>query len=152
MSDAAPDAALHDARLALICESYQRLTGKPLLDAPFDAQALWDAPRAIVAHGTEEDPVFFYGNRSALQLFRMSFTEFSRLPSRLSAEPLVREERARLLARVTKRGYVDDYCGMRIAKDGTRFMITNATVWNLIDSNGFCHGQAATFTTPSAED
>lgn len=139
---------LSDARLALICESYQRMTGRPLLEAPFDEQALWDAPRAIVAHGTEDDPVFFYGNELALRLFGMSDAEFTRLPSRLSAEPLARDERARLLARVTKQGYVDDYCGMRIAKDGTRFMISNATVWNLIDSNGIYHGQAATFTIP----
>ena len=65
--------------------------------------AMWNAPRAIVAHGTEDDPVFFYGNRLALQLFKMSFDEFTRLPSRFSAEPLAREERSKLLQRVTGR-------------------------------------------------
>lgn len=132
--------------LELICQSFERLTGKPLLEVPFDEQALWNAPRAIVAHGAEDDPVFFYGNRLALQLFGMSFDEFTRLPSRLSAEPLARDERARLLARVTESGFVDDYCGMRIAKDGTRFLISNATVWNLVDAAGNYRGQAATFT------
>ncbi len=136
---------LPELRLKLICDSYQRLTGRPLLEVPFDEQALWNAPRAIVAHGTEDDPVFFYGNRLALQRFGMSLAEFTRLPSRLSAEPLARDERARLLARVTEKGYVDDYCGMRIAKDGTRFMISNATVWNLVDEAGNYCGQAATF-------
>lgn len=143
--DAPPNAAINDARLALIAESYQRLTGKMLLEAS-DPQAMWSAPCAIVAHGTEADPVFFYGNRTALQLFEMSFSKFVCLPSRLSAEPLAQEERLRILARVTNLGFVDDYSGMRISGNNRRFMITNATVWNLVDAAGVYHGQAATFT------
>jgi hypothetical protein len=112
-------------------------------------EALWNAPRAIVAHGTEDDPVFFYGNRQALQLFEMSFDEFARLPSRLYAEPLAREERARLLEKVTLQGYVDDYSGMRIARSGKRFMIADGTVWNLRDEAGVHHGQAAVFVARS---
>ena len=108
-------------------------------------EAIWNAPRAIVAHGTEDDPVFFYGNRLALQLFEMSFDEFALLPSRFSAEPLAREERARLLEQVTGQGYVDGYSGMRIAKSGRRFMIADGTVWNLIDEKGLHQGQAAVF-------
>jgi hypothetical protein len=107
--------------------------------------ALWNAPRAIVAHGTEDDPVFFYGNRLALQLFEMSFDEFTRLPSRFSAEPLAREERSKLLERVTRQGYADNYSGMRIASSGKRFMIEDGTVWNLADEQGDYHGQAAVF-------
>jgi len=89
--------------------------------------------------------VFFYGNRLALQLFEMSFDEFARLPSRLSAEPLAREERALLLDRVSRQGYVDGYSGMRIAKSGKRFMIADGTVWNLADEQGKHQGQAAVF-------
>ena len=107
--------------------------------------ALWNAPRAVVAHGTEDDPVFFYGNRLALQLFEMSFDEFTRLPSRYSAELLAREERAKLLERVTRQGYADNYSGMRIASSGKRFMIEDGTVWNLIDEQGKHQGQAAVF-------
>lgn len=144
MSGGDKPAASGDARLALIAESYQQLTGKQLLEA-FDPQAMWSAPCAIVAHGTEDDPVFFYGNQAALRVFGMSFAEFTSLPSHLSAEPLERQARARLLERVTTEGFVDDYSGMRIAGNGNRFMITDATVWNLIDAAGVQHGQAATF-------
>lgn len=136
-SDIPPDAS--DPRLALIADSYLRLTGKPL-PAP-----LWDAPCAIVAHGTEEDPVFFYGNKLALHWFEMSFDDFVRLPSRLSAEPMKQLARAALLQKVAQQGYVDNYCGMRISGSGRHFMITNATIWNLLDANGVCHGQAAAF-------
>jgi hypothetical protein len=139
-----------DGRLRLIVSSYQRLTGKPLIDnVPTDIAALraavWNAPRAIVAHGTEDDPVFFYSNRLALQMFEMSFEEFTRLPSRLSAEPLAQEARVKLLDKVTQQGYVDNYSGMRITKSGERFMITDTTVWNLIDEGGEHRGQAAVF-------
>lgn len=143
--DSPPNAALNDARLALIAKSYQRLTGKMLLEA-FDPEVMWNAPCAIVAHGTEDDPVFFYGNRLALQQFGMSFAEFTSLPSRLSAEPLEQQARAILLERVTRLGFVDDYSGMRISGNNKRFMIRDATVWNLIDAAGVHHGQAATFT------
>lgn len=148
--DALPSAALSDKRIRLIAASYQRLTGKPLVeDAPDDSAALgialWQAPRAIVAHGTEPDPVFFYGNRLALQLFEMDFAAFTRLPSRHSAESLEQAARARLLERVAQQGYVEDYSGVRIASSGTRFMISDATVWNLVDEDGICRGQAAAF-------
>jgi len=139
-----------DERLRLIVTSYQRLTGKPLIaDVPPDAAglrlAVWNAPRAIVAHGTEDDPIFFYGNRLALQLFEMSFDEFRRLPSRLSAEPLAQDARVKLLEKVTRQGYVDGYSGMRIARSGRRFLITDTTVWNIVDERGVLHGQAAAF-------
>ena len=137
-----------DERLRLIVESYQRLTGKPLLDQPLLhplRQALWHAPVAIVAHGTEADPIFFYGNRLALQSFEMTFEEFTRLPSRLSAEPLAQEAREKLLEQVAQQGFIDGYVGMRIAKSGRRFTIEQTTVWNLVDEVGGYHGQAAVF-------
>ena len=129
-------------RLALIAESFQRLTGQKLIDSDGD---LWTAPRAILAHGTEPDPVFFYGNALALSLFEMTPEQFAQLPSRLSAEPVHRDERARLLDRVTRDGYIDDYAGIRVSATGRHFRIEQAVVWNLIDAEGTIHGQAATF-------
>lgn len=139
--------ATDPSRVRLIVESYARLTGRQMPLAPADdlATALWLAPAAIVAHGTEADPVFFYGNRLALELFEMDFAAFTRLPSRFSAEPLLREERARLLARVARDGFIDDYSGVRIAASARRFRIERATVWNLVDAAGLRHGQAAMF-------
>lgn len=134
------------SRLPLIAESFRRLTGRPLLaDGATDPESLWAAPLAIVAHGTEADPVFFFGNRLALELFAMTPEAFAVMPSRLSAEEGQREERAQFMARVTQDGLVDDYAGVRIAADGRRFQIRNAAVWNLIDEAGHPHGQAAAF-------
>lgn len=145
------------ARLRLIAESYQRLTGKPLLaDIPAADEALraslWRAPFAIVAHGTEADPIFFYGNQYALHSFEMDFDEFVRLPSRLSAEPVNQEAREQSLRKVAERGFIDGYSGMRIARSGRRFMISECTIWNLTDAAGVQHGQAAIFVEQQAKE
>ena len=64
---------------------------------------------------------------------------------RLSAEPVHRDERARLMAEVSRNGYIANYGGIRISKNGIRFRIENAIVWNLLDSAGELCGQAAMF-------
>jgi hypothetical protein len=134
-------------KIELIATSYQRLTGRALVDTPGEpVPELWSAERAIVAHGTEADPVFFFGNATALRLFEMTFEEFTRLPSRLSAEPILRDERQRLLDRVSRYGIIHDYAGVRISASGRRFRILNAEVWNLTDEDGRAAGQAAAFS------
>ena len=133
-------------RLHLISDSYFRLTGKTLIAAGSNpADALWDLPQIVLAHGTENDPLFFYGNRMALKLFELTPEQIIGMPSRLSAEPLLREARETLLQRVAQRGFIDDYEGIRISSTGKRFRIKQATVWNLTDAGGLLHGQAATF-------
>jgi len=143
--DMPPFDAAQRARISLIAESYQRLLGRPLVEGPDLVPALWSASGAIVAHGTEADPIFFFGNQTALRLFEMPFEDFTRLPSRLSAEPLLREERAALLERVSRDCFISDYAGTRISAKGARFRIERAVVWNLIDSTGMVQGQAAAF-------
>jgi hypothetical protein len=135
----------------LLLGSHLRIVGRPLLrDGPSaaeQARALYEAPFVVLSHGAGPDPLFAYGNLSAQRLFEMSWQELTRMPSRLSAEPVARAERARLLATVAARGYVDDYRGVRIAKSGRRFAIEGAVVWSLVDAAGVLRGQAATFET-----
>jgi len=133
-------------RIALIADSYRRLLGRDLVASAQDVvAALWEAPQAILAHGIEPDPIFFFGNRAALRAFECDSQGFTAMPSRLSAEAPLREERQALLNRVTREGFIDDYAGIRISATGRRFPIAGATVWNLIDESGTRHGQAATF-------
>jgi hypothetical protein len=128
-----------------LCWSYQHWTGLALVEGNMHeaVDILYHAPFAVVSHGVEADPIFNYANDRAMQLFRMSWDEITSLPSRLSAEAMLRSERANFLARVAKNGYVCDYSGIRIASDGKRFEIKNATVWNVVNSQGVCYGQAA---------
>ena len=142
-------ASIDDALLArhsrILCDSYRHWTGQPLIDAALDKQAqqLYQASFAVASHDAQADPLFNYANAQAQHLFGMCWDEIIGLPSRYSAEPVLREERASLLERVERNGFVDDYCGVRIGKDGSRFMIRNATVWNLLDEKGAYYGQAA---------
>ena len=112
-----------------------------------DARALFEAPFVVVSHGTEVDPILNYGNRTALELWEMDVDTLLQTPSRLTAEPVHRDERAKLLQRTTRDGFVDDYSGIRITASGRRFLIGQAIVWNLIDEEGQYAGQAATFST-----
>ena len=133
----------------LLSSSYERWTGQQLLSSRFPPHALvtqlFHAPFALVSHGTEDDPIFNFGNQTALDLFGMSWEAFTQLPSRKSAEPVNREKRAHLMARVTKDGFINDYSGVRISAKGKRFLIEKATVWNLIDGQETYYGQAAVF-------
>jgi len=133
-----------------IARSLKHFTGRELLAGNFApaelAEKVFHAPFVLVAHGTEADPILNYGNAAALALWEMPWAELTRTPSRLTAEAPNRAERARLLAAVTARGFIDDYSGVRISKSGRRFRIAQATVWNLVSSNGKPCGQAAMFS------
>ncbi|HLT63663.1 MAG TPA: MEKHLA domain-containing protein [Pseudohongiella sp.] len=149
LPDACPELLIRHAsdKLALIADSYQRLTGRTLIEPGSDLVAtMWTLPQVVLAHGIEDDPIFFFGNRLALELFEVTPEQIIKMPSRLSAEAMLREEREALLERVTRDGYIDDYQGVRISSTGQRFLIKQATVWNLIDERGVKHGQAATFS------
>jgi len=145
----APDNDFLAGHVAQLCASYRHWTLRDLItpraDPATTARAVFEAPFALLSHGGGPDPVFDYGNRMALQLFEASWEELTSLPSRLSAEPEAREERARLLAEVASRGYIEDYSGVRVSRRGRRFRIARATVWNLLDNAGRPCGQAALF-------
>ena len=146
----APDNGYCLDHVRLLIASHRRLTGRDLIDPALAssqaAQYLYHAPFVVLSHDATADPRFTYANLAAQERFEMPWQEIVGLPSRLSAEPLVQAERARLLAQVAMTGYIDNYSGIRITKNGRRFCIRNATVWNLVDAADHLHGQAATFT------
>lgn len=133
-------------RLAVIAQSYARCTGRALVEPGAGGleQSMWAAPHAIVAHGTEDRPLFFYGNRVALELFELRAAGFIGLLSERSAEPAARDGRARMLAELERTGIVERYSGVRVAASGRRFTILDASVWDLRDGDQR-RGQAATF-------
>ena len=94
----------------LLADSYARLLGHPLVPQAMSAveatEWLYErAPFGVLAHNTDPDPVFIYGNKAAQRRFEYSWDEITRLPSRLSAEAPNREERQQFLARVQRLGY-----------------------------------------------
>lgn len=140
----------------IILESFERLLGRPLIprsqDPARDAAALWEAPFAVLSHGTEADPILNYANALALQLWEMPLAQLLAMPSRLTAEPMAREARDELMSQVLQTGFVTGYSGVRIAATGRRFRIENVTIWNLALADGSFAGQAAMFDTWSDVD
>jgi PAS domain S-box-containing protein len=131
---------------AVLTGSYARRLGEPLVPPGADAAWLYgQAPFAVLAHDGAADPRFIYANRAAQACFGYTQEEMVGLPSRLSAEMPERAERQRLLDAVARDGFTRGYRGLRIAKDGRRFWIEQAVVWQL-DRDGVIVGQAATFS------
>lgn len=149
LAEPGPENGFYSGHVRLLRDSLRRWTGSALIDpavADGDCgQWLFEAPFAVLSHGTGADPTFTYGNRAALRIFEMSWRDLLSLPSRLSAEPMDRAARAQLLEQVSKQGCIEDYSGIRIARTGERFLIERATVWNLLDRGGDYAGQAAMF-------
>jgi len=145
----APDNAYLEEYVLLLCESLKNLTGRDLISGNLTpgevAEKLFHAPFVVLSHNTDPDPLLTYANLAGLQLFAMTWDELIRTPSRFTAEAPVRDERASLLAQVSRQGYIDDYVGVRISGSGRRFRIEKATVWNLLGKDGQVVGQAATF-------
>ena len=92
----------------------------------------------------DPDPRFIYANKAAQACFEYGWDEIVSLPSRLSAEPVDREERQRLLDDVARHGFATGYSGWRIASPAAA-SIEDGVVWQLIDEDGAVRGQAATF-------
>ena len=139
-----------DQSARLILANHRRLFGGELVAIPEPSRAtetLFEAPRAVLsALGPfGSDHIFNYANRTALALFGYSWDELIGQPSSVSAEPVHRDERRRLLDQVGQHGFIENYAGIRISKTGRRFRIEKATVFNLLDDDGRYLGQAATF-------
>jgi|GEM_PF-196691 len=131
----------------LLLDNYHRCFGEDLIVRGADeAERLMVAPFVVLSHGVQEDPIFSYGNCCAQDLFEMDWSTLTKLPSRYSAEPLHRNERAALLEDVRRHGFSEKYHGIRVSASGKRFYIDSAKIWMLLDAEGEIVGQAATFS------
>jgi hypothetical protein len=130
--------------------SFHHWTGRQLIERAGSvheqAETLFSAPFVVVSHDGQDDPILNYGNRAALDLWEVTWEDLCRTPSRLTAEPIDRVERARMLVDAQIHGYISDYRGVRISKTGRRFFVEHALVWNVLNGDGKMVGQAATFS------
>lgn len=137
------------AQTELILRSYRRWLCRELI-LPTNhlyeqARALFDAPMVVAASDNAEEPRLVYGNREALELWQLTWDEFTRMPARQTAEPVAQAARDVFLDEVRKNGFISDYSGVRISSGGRRFWIKQATVWNLIGEQEQYLGQAVMF-------
>ncbi len=115
------------AHVNRLIASLRHWTGRNLLDVDSPsvehARELFHAPFVVLSHNEASDPILNYANLAGLRLFELSWDELTCLPSRCTAEPV-----------------------HQVSKTGRRFLIEQATVWNLFDESGATYGQAATFS------
>ncbi|EAZ89387.1 MEKHLA domain-containing protein [Crocosphaera chwakensis] len=142
-------------RTQLILSSFEHWLGRSLFehfgitevktDAIEVSQQLFEANFIVASHGTQTDPIFNYGNQKALDIWELTWEEFIQTPSRKTAEAIEQQERDRLLAETTEKGY-SRFSTIRITKTGKRFKINNGIVWNVIDNQQTYQGQAAVYS------
>lgn len=139
------EAVIHHSQRLL--HSFQHWTGRFLLETSGSeaeiAQQLFEAPFVLVSHGMESDPILNYGNRMALELWELDWEKFTQMPSRKTAEPMVQEERDRLLAETASQGFVGNFSCIRISSTGKRFQLEDGIIWNILDKQNQQCGQAA---------
>ena len=114
-----------------------------------DVQSLQDAHKntryAILSHGTQDDPIYNYFNKAAMETFLYEPEEIYQLPSRKSAPPDLRIDRAALIQASVERGFQVYTKAVRVTKYGQLFQINEGLLWNVYDDNGNRVGQTALF-------
>ncbi len=131
-----------------LLNSYRDALGEELIERKSpeaDYFTINEANFVVVSHGIEDDPVLNYGNQVALNLWELSFEDFTKTPSHKTAESVNRAMRQEMLNEVMTNDFFANYHGVRISSTGNRFEIQGGIIWNVRDEHGNRIGQAATF-------
>lgn len=138
--------------VAMLLRRHRAIFGSPLwagadpeTNPHLAAQEVFAADQAVLAHDGGADPQLVYANATALRLWQRSWEEMIGLPSRFTAEPTERHERALALALAQQQEGLQGYGGIRVDSARRRFRIEGAKLWTLRDEQGLVRGQAASF-------
>lgn len=138
-----------DRWVAWSSDSLFRLTGQTLLEKmQIDSipQVHSHTRYAVLSHGTQDDPIFHYFNRAALETFEYTEGEVYKIPSRYSApDGAARSVRDKLIGEATQAEVLNLYDSIRITKSGKLFMIKHIVLWNVYDDDGVRVGQTAIY-------
>jgi len=108
----------------------------------------------LISHGTQEFPIYNFGNTACVNAFARSWEDLTSMPSRECVISKSQDEalRIELMQNVTDYGFVDgEYKGYRVRGDGKFIKLTECVVWNCYDEGrGVYIGQAALFDRHSS--
>ena len=145
--------ASQQALVAQLLQSHQRAFGRPLISAAqpgsskqLICQELFACGFPVLAHDGGPEPKLTYANAAALGLWDAPWDDLVRLPSRLTAPTTEQAERSLALNKAKSEDAIEGYSGIRISRQGRRFMIQNARIWTLWDQHQYACGQAASFS------
>tara|TARA_B110000211_G_C14081581_1_gene554795 strand:- start:279 stop:722 length:444 start_codon:yes stop_codon:yes gene_type:complete len=138
------------AHVKQLLDSYKKFVKKDLIersgDAETDFRIINNSSFIVASHNGADNPILNFGNKVALDLWELDWENFTKTPSRKTAELDLREKRQEMLRIAEVNGYFDDYEGIRISSTGKRFMIKKVIIWNVENESGEKIGQAATFS------
>jgi len=102
----------------------------------------------LISHGTQDSPIYNFGNIACLNAFARSWENITAMPSRECVINKSQDEalRIELMKNVTELGFVDgEYRGYRVLGDGKFIKLTRCVVWNCFNDDDEYIGQAALF-------
>ena len=108
---------------------------------------------AFLSHGSQEDPIFCYFNKAAMEMFQYDRDEIYKLPSRYSAPSgAARQTRQKVIDGTAEedKGYYYLPPVIRQAKNGDLYEISDILLWNVYDDEGYRLGQAAIYDRSKA--
>jgi MEKHLA domain len=115
---------------------------------------------AVLSHGTQNDPIYNYFNRAALEQFEYPENEIYQIPSRCSAPATAQGERDAVMQKIvgkeeeeansTNNNDSSKNCivienGLRVTKGGRKFWLKDVLLWNVLNNAGERVGQTALF-------
>lgn len=107
----------------------------------------------ILSHGTQEDPIYNYGNRASLELFDQTLENLCQTPSRYSTVESLMDDRDRLIQQINDVGYGIITNGVRTTTKGHLFVIKTIWIWHVYhDEDGRRIGLAALYDRAQVED
>jgi hypothetical protein len=127
-----------DAWIQLSSDSLQRFTGKSLFDYMEEgnittpSQIHHNERYAVLSHGTQDDPIYCYFNRAALQQFQWTEEEVYSLASRYSApDGADRTTRQADVQQALEDDVKELTSVVRQTKHGDLFEMVNVVLWNV---------------------
>lgn len=138
-----------DEWLRCVSDSLEQYYGKSLYDelSVSGPGAIHNNERyVVISHGTQDDPVYNYGNKAGLLFFGYPEHEFVQLPSRYSAPSgALRQDRSQIVQHVLDHGWTIIDEAIRQNKARESFRVRRILYFNVNDDDGKRIGQAATF-------
>ena len=145
--------ANQQALVAKLLQSHQQAFQRPLIASARQqpsqrqgCQELFACGFPVLAHDGGPEPKLTYANAAALGLWEAPWDDLVGLPSRLTAPIAEQAERSLALSKAKREDAIEGYSGVRISRQGRRFMIQNARIWTLWDQHQQACGQAASFS------
>jgi hypothetical protein len=127
-----------DAWIQMSSDSLKKVTGKSIFDYMEEDNVttphqIHDNERyAVLSHGTQDDPIYCYFNKAALQQFQWTEEEVYSLPSRYSAPDGADRTRRQADVQQALQDDVKELTSIvRQTKQGDLFEMVNVVLWNV---------------------